>query len=49
MNADPSVANLDGAVFDIGKNAVFSDAPNRVEVRLLKKVGNSYDIRVQRD
>ena len=48
INADPSIANLDGAAFDVGKNAAYSDPDNRVEIRLLRKVGNSYDIWFQR-
>jgi M6 family metalloprotease-like protein len=47
MDADPAVANLDGAAFDIGKSTSFSDAERRVEVRLLRKSGQSYDLRVQ--
>jgi hypothetical protein len=47
MDADPAVANLDGAAFDIGKSPSFSDAERRVEVRLLRKSGQSYDLRVQ--
>ena len=37
VNADPAIPHLDGAAFEIGKNAAFSDAANRVEIRLLKK------------
>jgi M6 family metalloprotease-like protein len=48
VNADPSVPHLDGAAFEIGKNAAFSDPANGVEVRLLRKAGNSYDIRITR-
>jgi immune inhibitor A len=47
MDADPTVANLDGAAFDTGKSASFSDAERRVEIRLLRKSGQSYDLRVQ--
>jgi len=42
VNANPSVPHLEGAAFDIGKNASFSDNANRVTVQLKEKVGSSY-------
>lgn len=47
MNANPTVPHLEGAAFDIGKNASFADEQNGVQIKLLKKIGNSYDILVE--
>lgn len=48
INADPTVAHLEGAAFDIGKNAYFTDESNGVQIKLMKKNGSSYDILVER-
>ena len=48
VNADAMVANLDGAAFDVGKNDSFTDTGRRVHVRLIRKAGSSYDLRVDR-
>jgi hypothetical protein len=48
INADPTVARLERAAFDIGKNTSFSDEQNGVQIKLMKKNGKSYDILVER-
>ena len=48
VNADPSVPNLDGAAFDVGKRDSFEDKANRVSIRLREKVGSSYKVLVSR-
>ena len=48
INADPTVAHLESAAFDIGKNASFFDEKNGVQIQLIKKSGKSYDILVER-
>jgi hypothetical protein len=48
MNANPSVPNLNGAAFDVGKNDRFTDKHRALSIRLLRKVGNSYVIRITR-
>jgi len=47
MNANPTVTHLEGAAYDVGKNASFADIQNGVQVKLLKKNGKSYDILVE--
>jgi hypothetical protein len=47
VNADPNVPHLEGAAFDIDKNASFADEQNGVRIKLLKKNGRSYDILVE--
>ena len=47
INANPAVAHLKGAAFDLGKNERFVDTQHGVEIRLLGKVGASYRIRVK--
>jgi hypothetical protein len=46
MDADSSVPHLEGAAFDIGKNAFFQDEKNRIRIELKEKIGNSYRILV---
>ena len=48
VNANPSVPHLDGAAFDNGGNSVFVDQENSINLRLLRKVGNSYQVHVDR-
>lgn len=48
IDADPNVARLEGAAFDIGKNASFVDEKNGVQIKLVEKKGTSYDILVER-
>ena len=48
INANPSVAHLESAAFDIDKNASFFDEQNGVQIQLIKKIGKSYDIFVER-
>ena len=48
VNANPTVPHLEGAAFDIDKNAFFADDQNGVRIKLLKKNGRSYDILVER-
>jgi len=47
VDADPSVPHLKGAAFDLGKDGLFRDERNGVEIRLLGKQGDSYRIRVK--
>ncbi len=47
MNANPAVPHLESAAFDIGKNASFADEQNGVQIKLLKKIGKSYEILVE--
>jgi M6 family metalloprotease-like protein len=47
INADPSIAHLEGAAFDVGKHDSYKDASNRLHIQLLEKVGKSYRIRFQ--
>ncbi|MEW6355978.1 MAG: hypothetical protein AB1696_06625 [Planctomycetota bacterium] len=44
VNADPAVAHLEGAAFDIGKRDSFQDENNGISIRLKEKVGASYRI-----
>jgi len=48
VNADPSIAHLEGAAFDIGKTDFYEDEANRVRIRLKEKIRNSYRILVNR-
>lgn len=47
VNANPTVPYLEGAAFDIDRNASYVDDQNGVQVKLLKKNGNSYDVLVE--
>ena len=40
--------HLESAAFDIDKNASFFDEQNGVQIQLIKKIGKSYDIFVER-
>jgi hypothetical protein len=42
VDADPSVAHLEGAAFDIGRRNSFTDEKNRVKIEIKEKVGLSY-------
>ena len=48
VNANPSVAHLESAAFDIGKNDTFTDAKNGLSIKLVAKDGRAYDILVER-
>lgn len=48
LNANPSVPNLDGAAYEVGKTSSFSDAANGIDIRLIRRKGTSYDIRIER-
>jgi len=48
INADPTVARLESAAFDIGKNDSFADDKNGVQIKLVRKNGESYDLLVER-
>lgn len=48
INADPTVARLESAAFDIGKNDSFTDEKNGVQIKLARKNGKSYDLLVER-
>lgn len=47
VNANPTVPHLEGAAFDIEGNANFVDDRNGVQVKLLNKYGNSYEVLVE--
>ncbi|MBV8834212.1 MAG: hypothetical protein JO108_33860 [Acidobacteriaceae bacterium] len=47
-NANPSVPHLDGAAFDTDGNNVFVDQENSITLRLVRKVGNSYQVHIER-
>ena len=44
VDADPKVAHLEGAAFDMGKRDSFHDEKNGIHVKLLKKSGDAYKI-----
>ena len=44
VNAEPEVSYLRGAAFDIGKRDSFFDIKSGVEIKLVRKVQNSYQI-----
>ena len=46
VNADPSVAHLEGAAFDVGKQASYQDAGHNLRIQLTEKVDNAYRIRI---
>ena len=46
MNADPSVPNLEGATFDIGKKDTFQDNKNRFKIQIKGKKAGSYKIHI---
>jgi M6 family metalloprotease-like protein len=46
MNAYSSVPHLEGAAFDIGKNASYVDSKHNVRIELIDKIGNSYKVRI---
>lgn len=46
MDANPSIPNLEGAAFDIGKNDSFVDSDNGLTIQLVEKMGNSYKISI---
>jgi hypothetical protein len=48
VNANPSVPHLDGAAFDTHGNDLFVDQENSIRVQLIRKVGNSYQMHVER-
>lgn len=48
VDADPGVEHLEGAAFDLGKNAAFVDRKNGVRIKLLRRIGKSYQIEIQR-
>lgn len=47
VNANPTVPHLEGAAFDIDRNASFVDDQNGVQVKLLNKKGKSYEVLVE--
>ncbi|MDQ1318454.1 MAG: hypothetical protein QG588_2116 [Candidatus Poribacteria bacterium] len=44
INADPSIPNLEGAEFDIGKKNSFVDDTNKLKIQIAEKIGSSYKI-----
>ncbi|MCL5022649.1 MAG: immune inhibitor A [Nitrospirae bacterium] len=44
VDSDPSVQNLEGAAFDVGKKNTFRDEKNGFKVQIKEKNGNSYRI-----
>ncbi len=47
MNADPSVQNLEGACFDIGRKDSFQDSKNKINIQLKEKIERSYRILIR--
>jgi M6 family metalloprotease-like protein len=45
-DADPSVSNLKGAAYDIGKKTSFVDGKNGLRIQLIEKIGDSYKISI---
>ncbi|MBW0004471.1 MAG: hypothetical protein JO216_13380 [Hyphomicrobiales bacterium] len=48
VNANPSAPHLDGAAFDTDGNNVFVDQENSITLRLVRKIGNSYQVHIER-
>jgi len=48
MDADPAVPHLQGAAFDLPGKGVFTDKKNRIEIRIMEKVNDSYRIRISK-
>jgi len=46
VDADPSIPNLEGAAFDVGKKDSFVDIENGLTIQLMGKIGNSYKISI---
>jgi M6 family metalloprotease-like protein len=46
VNANPSIPNLDGAAFDIGKKVLFEDARNKLRIQIIDKIDNAYKLRI---
>lgn len=44
VNANPDIPDLNGAAFDVGGNELYVDKENGIQIRLIKKVGLSYEI-----
>jgi hypothetical protein len=47
VNANPSIPNLEGAAFDLGRRDSFTDEKNHLQIRLLEKKGKTYKIIVK--
>ena len=48
VDANPSVPHLEGAAFDVGKNATFRDARRGISVQLMEKTQDAYRVLVSR-
>ena len=48
MNADPDVAYLQGAAFNLPGKDVFTDKENGIEIRIIEKINASYKIRISK-
>jgi hypothetical protein len=48
VDADPKQKVLRGAAFSLPGQSVHVDAEDNVEIRLLKKIGQSYLVRISR-
>jgi hypothetical protein len=46
MNADPAVPYLQGAAFDLPGKEMFIDKKNKIEIRIVEKIGSSFKIRI---
>jgi hypothetical protein len=46
MNADPAVPYLQGAAFDLPGKEVFVDKKNKIEIRIVERIGDSYRVRI---
>lgn len=47
VNANPDIPDLNGAAFDVGGNELYVDKENGIQIRLIKKVGLSYEIEIR--
>lgn len=45
-DADPSIPNLNGAAYDLGKKTSFVDSKNGLKIQLIDKIGDSYKISI---
>lgn len=46
MSADPSREHLEGAAFDLGKNAEFTDRDHDLRIRIVSREGDAYKIEI---
>jgi hypothetical protein len=47
INANPDIPDLNGAAFDIGGNEIYVDQKNKFQIKLMRKIGMSYEIEIK--